>query len=175
MQYISKKHIVVLMGLVVVLGGALLLGERFSRPLGSLQGRDIKKNPVLPPPQSVATEGTFLSEGEGATDLQQFNAPKSSTTSAQSKLSYTQALELYKNNILQFNDLCQIATQDRSFRLGNEVMVDNRSRYPRTISIGSASVVVGPYDYGFIILRERGMSVPVRCEERENVGALFIQ
>ncbi|MDQ5930119.1 MAG: hypothetical protein QG594_1902, partial [Bacteroidota bacterium] len=70
---------------------------------------------------------------------------------------------------------CQLASSSRSYRLNNEVMIDNRSSKPNTFSIGSASIVLGPYDFGFLILKEKGMSIPVNCDERKNVATLSVQ
>mgnify|MGYP001585989066 CR=1 FL=1 len=93
----------------------------------------------------------------------------------QIKLTYTEALELYKNNLLQFNQDCQLSTRTNSFGLNNEVMIDNRSSKPNTFSVGSASVVVGPYDFGFLILKEKGTNIQVNCGDQKNVTALVVQ
>jgi len=93
----------------------------------------------------------------------------------QSKLTYTQALDLYKNDILQFNQDCQLSTASRSFHLNNEIMIDNRSSKPNTFVVGDALVAIGPYDFAFMILKQKGESVPVNCGDRKNIANLFIQ
>lgn len=93
----------------------------------------------------------------------------------QSKLGYAEALGLYGNSILQFDEDCQLSSKNRSFSLNNEVMIDNRSANPNTFAVGDASVVLGPYDFGFMILRQKGTVVSVDCGIRRNVATVLVQ
>jgi hypothetical protein len=93
----------------------------------------------------------------------------------QSRLSYTQALDLYSYSLLQFTQDCQLSSGIKSFGLNNEVMIDNRSSKPNTFTVGSNSLVVGPYDFGFMILKEKGTSISVSCDNRKNIATLNVQ
>jgi hypothetical protein len=93
----------------------------------------------------------------------------------QSRLSYTQALDLYSYSLLQFTEDCQLSSGTRSFGLNNEVMIDNRSSKPNTFTVGNNSLVVGPYDFGFMILKEKGTSISVSCDNRKNIATLNVQ
>lgn len=169
MQYVSRKHIWALIIITLILGVLLLLGERLS------QGSFISnRNMIAPPSQAAVGERQFMYD-EDTVQQQQIKIPQVTIKSSTSKITYTEALKLYGNSVLQFNDSCQMSSKGRSFHLGNEVMIDNRSPRPRTITVGSVSIVVGPYDYGFIILKEKGTSLSVSCSEQSNVAQLVVQ
>ncbi len=156
--------------MVVVLGGLLLLGERAAQ----VSPFPLFKKETLPPAQ-VTTEEQSLITALNKESLGSIALQKNTINSMESKLSYAEAVELYANATIQFTDGCQLASKGRSFRLGTEVMIDNRSPQPRTITIGTLSLVVGPYDYGFMILNEKGTSVSVSCNDRANVAELMVQ
>lgn len=178
MKYMSKTHLVLLMIIVVILGGMLLLGERFS-------DRSIFEKIETPSkdtgtPFSVTganNEESFIyGTGEPKSQIEMQMQSKSFVIRpGQVKLSYTDALSLYKNDLIQFDENCQVSKGNKSFVLNNEIMIDNRSSKPNTFSVGEASVVVGPYDFGFLILKEEGESIPVGCGERKNIINLLVQ
>lgn len=168
MQYVSRKHILVLMAIVFLLGVGLLFGEKFSRT-SSFSRTSVPANPV-----GREEESMLYGSSENQSQLS-LRSESFVIRPGQSRLSYDEALSLYKNSTLQFNEDCQLASSSRSYSLNNEVMIDNRSSKPNTFSIGSASIVLGPYDFGFLILKEKGMSIPVNCDERKNVATLSVQ
>jgi hypothetical protein len=168
-KYISKAHLIVLVILVVIVGAMLLTGEHLSEQGFGTRTID------TPSSTSVGVEEESLLYGEAQPQEQLMQSDSFVIRPGQKRLGYSEALGLYKNSILQFSEECQLATGDRSFSLNNEIMIDNRSSKPNTFAIGSASVVVGPYDFGFLILREKGVAIPVDCGIRRNVGTLSVQ
>jgi hypothetical protein len=168
MQYVSRKHIIVLMVIIFLVGVGLLLGEKFSSVPG------FSRTSVPATPVGIEEESMLYGSGESQSQLS-LKSESFVIRPGQSRLSYDEALSLYKNSTLQFSEDCQLASSSRSYRLNNEVMIDNRSSKPNTFSIGSASIVLGPYDFGFLILKEKGMSIPVNCDERKNVATLSVQ
>lgn len=168
MKYISKQHLVILMVIVVVLGVMLLIGERFAQP--SVQN----KNKDIAPPAQVTSDGEKL--------IYNPNEPQSQMQSksfiirpGQSPLSYPEALNLYKNNLLQFNENCQLTNGIRSFNLNNEVMIDNRSSKANTFVVGGNLVAIAPYDFAFMILKEKGTNISVQCGNQKNVATISVQ
>ncbi len=155
------------MVLVVVLGVMLLLGERYSRT-----GFSGNRTSVPSAPVGVGEEAMLYGNGEAQ---KQMESASFVIRPGQSKLTYTQALDLYKNSTLQFGEDCRLATASRSFSLNTEVMIDNRSSKPNTFSIGGTAIVVGPYDFGFLILKEKGTTISVGCGGQNNVGQLSVQ
>lgn len=167
MKYISKAHLIVLMVLVIIVGGLLLAGERFTTST-----EESKK--ILTPTQMITDEEKPIYK----TDQSQLQISKPATfviRPGQSKLTYTEAVELYKDDILQFNQDCQLATASRSFHLNNEIMIDNRSSKANTFVVGNTLIAIGPYDFAFMILKEKGDSIPVSCGDRKNIATLVIQ
>lgn len=169
MKYISRAHLITLMVLVVILGAMLLLGERYSR-----MGFAPMQNNIPGMPVGAGEESTLYNSSQPQSQLQ-MQSDSFVVRPGQSKLTYSEALGLYQGNILQFSESCQLATKSRSFNFSNEIMVDNRSAKPNTFRVGSTSLVVGPYDFGFIVLKEKGTAIPVDCGDRKNVATLIVQ
>lgn len=169
MKYISKTHLIILAVIVVILGTMLLLGEHFSRA-----GFSTALTGDSASPSSTEQEPMLYGQGESQSQIE-MHSKSFVIRPGQSKLTYTEALELYKNSLLQFDQDCHVVSRSRSFGLNNEVMIDNRSPKPNTFSVGDAAVVVGPYDFGFMILKEQGTSVSVGCGENKNVATLIVQ
>lgn len=157
-----------LMVLVVILGIMLLLGERYSR-MGFSNKTNIPSMPV-----GAGQESMLYGDSQSQSQLK-MQSDSFVIRPGRSKLTYTEAIGLYENNILQFGESCELATKSRSFNFSNEIMIDNRSAKPDTFRVGSTSLVVGPYDFGFIVLKEKGTAVPVDCGDRKNVATLVVQ
>lgn len=171
MKYISKTHLILLAIIVVILGTMLLLGEKYSRT--SFFWKETS-TPVAP----ISTdEQKFLrNSGEPQSQLEmQMKSDSFIIRPGQNKLSYTDALSLYKNSLIQFDENCQVSSGVKSFSLNNEIMIDNRSSKPNTFSVGGISVVVGPYDFSFLILKEKGDNISVSCGDKKNVAIVTIQ
>ena len=172
MNYLSKKQLITLGVLIVILGGLLVLGEKFSATENFVPEK-FQKREEVPAVSTIVPSATLAGISESSGHFDQM--PQVVTKSTASKLSYSEAVDLYKNSILQFGEDCQLSTKSRSFRLGNEVLIDNRSPQPKTITVGTIPIVVDPYDYGFIILSEKGNLVPVSCGDRANIAQLSVQ
>ena len=170
MKYISKTHLVLLAIIIVILGGMLLLGEHFA----NIEPVRSTSDPVGPV-ASNDQESLIYGVGSPQSQMAELKSQSFIIRPGQNKLTYTQALELYKNNILQFDENCQVASKNRLFDLNNEIMIDNRSPKPNTFSVGEDSIVVGPYDFRFMILKEIGTDISVSCGERKNVAVLVVQ
>jgi hypothetical protein len=167
MKYVSKTHLIILFVLVLVVGAIMLAGEHVSR-----QGFETKTTGN--PSSAMSPSEKQLAYG-GGEPQQMIQSNGFVIRPGQSKMEYTQALSLYGNSVLQFNEDCQLSSKNRSFSLNNEVMIDNRSSKPNTFAVGDASVVLGPYDFGFMILRQKGTVVPVDCGIRRNIATLSVQ
>lgn len=95
--------------------------------------------------------------------------------SFESPLSYKQAREMYGPAYLQFVAGCQVARgSSTAFTLGNEIMIDNRDATPILVMIGTVPLAIGPYDFGFMVLREKG-TIYVDCNTSKGVADLQVQ
>jgi hypothetical protein len=153
--------------LILIVGSILLAGEQMSE-----QGFETRTTEN--PSSAVGMNEEQLTYGD-AEPQQMMKSSSFVIRPGQSKLGYTEAVGLYGNSILQFDGDCQLSSKNRSFSLNNEVMIDNRSAKPNTFAVGDASIVLGPYDFGFMILRQKGAVVPVDCGIRRNVSTLSVQ
>lgn len=158
----KKATIVIWAGIIVIVGVILFLTQRQFRywltgEPAAVQNNTRAEQLTLPTGEQSGID-TFLSDpGYG-----------------RKKLSYEEQLFLYKNNVLQFNESCELATRDRSFHLGNEVMIDNRSKESRTIHVGTITTMVEPYSFSFITLRDKG-AISVGCDDKNIVATLSVE
>ena len=98
-----------------------------------------------------------------------------SIKSGQTTLSYKEAKEFYMNAHLQFGPDCTVVKgSSNSFVQGNQIMVDNRDSNAILVTIGAAKFAVGPYDFSFVTLTEKG-SIPADCNNKKNVTVLQVQ
>ncbi|MBP6857990.1 MAG: hypothetical protein KBC11_02230 [Candidatus Pacebacteria bacterium] len=171
MKYISKTHLILLVIIVIILGGMLLLGEKYS------QRSFFWKETSVPVAPIGTDEQTFLRDsGQPQSQLEmQMKSDSFIIRPGQNKLSYTDALDLYKNSLIQFNEDCQVSSGARAFGLNNEIMIDNRSSKPNTFIVGDSSVVVGPYDFNFLILKQKGDDIAIGCGDKRNVAIIVVQ
>jgi hypothetical protein len=157
--------------MVSILGGALLVGQHFAGLVSERSGQTSTPSS----PVGTSEESLLYGVGEPQSQLAAMQPQRFVIRPGQNKLTYTEALELYKNSLLQFNQDCQVSSGTNSFGLNNEIMIDNRSSKPNTFQVGSSSVIIGPYDFGFLILKEVGIHIPVHCGEQKNVTTLVVQ
>lgn len=167
-KYISKTHLILLAIIIVIFGTMLLLGEHFSnlKPLANIS--------TSVSPVSTSKETLLYGVSEPQSQLS-MRFDTFVIRPGQSRLTYTQAVELYENDTLQFNQDCQLVTINRSFHINNEIMIDNRSSKANTFIVGDSLVAIGPYDFAFMILKEKGVNIPVGCGNNKNVAMLTIQ
>lgn len=156
--------------IVVILGGMLLLGEKYSRSSFFWKETNMPSGIV-----GTEKENFLNNSNQSQPSIDGEMKSKSFVIRPGNKLSYSQALELYKKDILQFNENCQISSGYRTFGLNNEIMIDNRSPKATTITVGENIIVLGPYDFGFMILKEEGDDVVVNCGEKKNVVFISVK
>jgi uncharacterized protein YxeA len=154
-----KKWLVIVICIVALLIGAILV----------FRSKQIEKF-FTGDSDAISVANKQGISNTGVQDQMPLVEPLSQT---QYKLSYTEALDLYKNSYLQLNENCQLTTRDRNYHLTNEIMVDNRSSQNRIIDVGIQSLELKPFSFGFVILNERG-SIPISCDSK-NVARITIQ
>lgn len=100
------------------------------------------------------------------------------TPVAPSKLpkTYSEVAVLYRGRRLAVSDECGIEPTEMTQSNGIGVMLDNRSREPRTVTIGTASYTLAGYGWRIITLWSKAPPVilPVGCEGND-VGAILLQ
>lgn len=89
-------------------------------------------------------------------------------------LPYGEAVVKYKNSRIQFDQGCQAIPANQSFKVGTDIMLDNRSPKPATISIGSKVYLVEAYGYQVVDLSTEGLFM-ANCNGQKNVLTLSVQ
>ena len=95
--------------------------------------------------------------------------------SNQTRLSYDQAVDLYKDKTVTFGEDCHIAKgSTTSFVYNNEIMLDNKDIHPIFVQVGDLPFALGPRDFAFLILKQKG-PISVDCNDKKNVIVLQVQ
>lgn len=91
---------------------------------------------------------------------------------------YTEAVNLYVNKRIQFNENCLVTPNNLTFKTGTKIMFDNRSAKARTFSLDNVRYNLKAYDYTFVTL-STSLSLPheiiVECGNGENNGKILLQ
>lgn len=99
---------------------------------------------------------------------------KPSTTTYTDNRSYTELIAAYKNALVQFGTSCQVLKSNQVFKVGTEVLLDNRNSVPVTLKIGSSVHTLGAYGYKVISLSSEGTFM-VDCNDHQNVATISVQ
>lgn len=136
----------------------------------------IQKNNFFNTGFSVQTKNRDQIENDSLYKTNETPIKKNDTKSSATKISYTDALQYYKNAYMQFGENCIYSkTNQTYFKLGDEIMIDNRGSSPLGVQIGDFDVVIGPYDFSFLILSQKGTRIPVDCGDKKNVTFIQVQ
>lgn len=102
------------------------------------------------------------------------SSSKPSTTTYTDNRSYTELIGAYKNTLVQFGTSCQVLKSNQVFKVGTEVLLDNRNSVPVTLKIGSSVHNLGAYGYKVISLASEGTFM-VDCNDHQNVATITVQ
>ncbi|MEK7616078.1 MAG: hypothetical protein AAB420_02650 [Patescibacteria group bacterium] len=99
------------------------------------------------------------------------------STIAPSTLSYQDAIKKYGGVRFQFNDMCQASPSQLTIKKGAAIMLDNRAKVARTISVGTSKYSLAAY--GFRIVTPTASALPatllIDCGTAQNVAKVIIQ
>lgn len=88
--------------------------------------------------------------------------------------SYAQLIADYKNRMVQFGDACQVRMSDQVYKLGGEMLLDNRNNMVVTVTIGADNYELGAYGHKVITLNTEGKFM-IDCGANKNVATLTVQ
>ncbi len=88
--------------------------------------------------------------------------------------SYAQLIADYQNRIVQFGDACQVRMSDQVYKLGGEMLLDNRNNMAVTVTIGPDNYELGAYGHKVITLNTEGKFM-IDCGANKNVATLTVQ
>lgn len=98
-------------------------------------------------------------------------------TPAPTQLSYTQLVQQYGSNRIQFDSNCRAYPSSLVLKNGAKIMLDNRSNQARTIKLNSASYNLAPYGYQTVTLTNSILpeKISLSCNSSVNVGTIQLQ
>jgi hypothetical protein len=156
MEKMSKNTKIALGAIILVIIVALIVR-------GSLHK---KNNSVTPTPEPVIEQPKApVSKGI---------KPKVENPVPVDTRGYTELVEAYKNKMLQFGDSCQVHTSNQVYKIGSEILLDNRNNMSLDIKIGNNSYALGAYGYKVVALNTEG-KLMVNCNGHTNVATLTVQ
>jgi hypothetical protein len=91
-------------------------------------------------------------------------------------ISYDKALLKYKDARIQFDRYCGAIPDKMTFKVGSEIMLDNRAGVSRIIKIGTPYTIK---PWGFKIVKLTGTKLPttymIDCDGQQNVSTVTVQ
>jgi hypothetical protein len=100
------------------------------------------------------------------------------TPTSQGKITYDQAVVQYAGSRIQFNDVCQPISSINVIKKGNNILLDNRSKYEQTIKVGSSTYKLPAYGWQVVNVTTT-QSLPfnsnVSCTSSNGSGSMVLQ
>ncbi len=156
----SKLKITIIV-VAVIGGGVWLLNNDSVNPLSYM---------TSPTPTSTPTPSPAKVTGINSVKKTAMPVPTSA-------LSYTQLVEQYGTNRIQFDQDCNATPKSAVFKNGTRILLDNRSNQARTISVSGSNYSLVAYGYRVVTLSSPSvpMTLNINCNTKFNVGTIQLQ
>lgn len=124
------------------------------------------------------------SQDQKTTEKQNTTLPKSTTgstntnTNTSPSISYSQAVQLYTNKTIQFDENCVVSPSYASFKQGEKIMLDNRASKQRSIHLDGKEYIFSAYDFKIITLSTPDTlphTIMIDCGSGKNNGRILLQ
>ncbi len=128
--------------------------------------------------QSNKVGSLSVDENTAPTEQVSTSTDTTNTQNSGTTLSYTDAVKLYGDRRIQFDNACQTIPRGTiTFKNGTKVMVDNRANVARTFVFGPQTFTVKAYGYTVITLQSATLPVTlgIDCGKSINVVNVLIQ
>lgn len=138
-------------------------------------GGEDKKEMVQEQAPVTLNETALIPEGVDNTSPEDIQKPK---TTPVTPLTYAQALKQYGDRRLQFDNACQVRPYPNlTYKNGVSIMIDNRSKTPRTIKFGPRVYSLGSYGFKIVTLSSNTLpeKILIDCGVSQNVGTIILQ
>jgi hypothetical protein len=101
-------------------------------------------------------------------------APKPAPVVPADNRGYAELIAAYKDHMLQFGASCQVRVSDQNYKIGSEMLLDNRNDVPVTIKLGTETYALSAYGHQVITLGTEGKFM-VNCNDHQNVATVSVQ
>jgi len=90
---------------------------------------------------------------------------------------YSQMVQQYGSNRIQFDDRCQASPTSVTFKQGASIMLDNRSTQGKTITVAGKQYSVPGYGWQVVTLSSASLpsNLIIGCNAATNVGTIRLQ
>jgi hypothetical protein len=102
---------------------------------------------------------------------------RTATPAPTSTASYTQLVQQFGSNRIQFDNRCQAQPNSVVFKNGAQIMLDNRSSQARNISLNGTSYALAGYGYKIVTLSSATLpkQISLGCNSLVNVGVIQLE
>ena len=126
---------------------------------------------INPPTEQTTTQTTPEPEPESVGE-------QTSGASVQPvSISYNDALTTYAGRIIQLDSICQAHPTAVTYKDNTGIMIDNRSPYTRTVTVGT-TFTIKPYGFKIVVLPDVYLKLKtlfVACDKSQNVATVIVQ
>ena len=126
------------------------------------------------PSLDMATPGAGMQPKQVATSENESRSLHAPIVKQNKKLSYGEALVAYQNSRIQFSDSCQATPKNQTYKVGTNLMLDNRANVPRAIVFGGHTYVIEPYGFTVVPL-DTASIFTINCGDARNVATISVQ
>ncbi len=104
-------------------------------------------------------------------------AKKTATPVPTQARTYTQLVQQFGSNRIQFDADCRATPSAVAFKNGTQILLDNRANQSRTIGIGGTNYYLGAYGYQVITLSSSTLpkQINVSCNNQINAATINLQ
>jgi hypothetical protein len=128
----------------------------------------------LPQSQQFATNDQGYSLSNNISDNSFNNLKEVSGGTATDAVSHDQAAIIYKDTHLVFDPNCRVIPVTLAIPPKTVVMLDNQSKWQRTIIVGPRTYIIQPYDYVLAAFNDTG-AYGITCDSLQDVGFISVQ
>ncbi len=102
---------------------------------------------------------------------------KEVTSTPEPRLSYDDALAVYKDSRIQFGETCSATPFYSVQKNGATIMIDNRAKTPRAFTVGKIPYYAPAYDYTLVKLNYTNLpqTVYIDCGTQQNAATILVQ
>lgn len=145
-----------------------------SSPISKVLADIFSPNAVATQAPAAATTTTATST---STSTKATSWPRRKPKTADTQISYGEAVANYGNNRIQFTPDCQAVPSNMAVANPVTLMLDNRSGLEQKITIGGKVYGVAAYNYVIVTINEKTLpqNLFITCNQRPNVAEIILQ
>lgn len=158
-----KKALIIVLGILVLAAIVVLVRKPAHQVVSTEQSS------ATPAPAAAADDSLPVAT-QATTPTNDAMTPPA----ASPKLAYAEAVKRYGAQRIQFNAQCQATPPSNIYKVGLELMLDNRAGVERSIVFSGKTYRIAAYDYAVVKLVTPGITY-IDCGSSQNVAKITIE